>query len=181
MIPSICFWFSPGLNTTNAPMLFWAICIKFYSKQWVYFFNATLLDKLLLQKHTFFIASTTGSSDRHHSQEPVRSRPFVMSTSATVTFSNPFRGNDEEAVIPPKREKSFSIFAVTPPWECCKILAFTISWQDRTARPICCIFIVFCLTKHQNCKTFANNIYLFSFILSKIYIYSPWKGVFLHS
>lgn len=100
--------------------------------------------KFILQIHcqggrTFLTASITMSFVWHQSQGPVCS-PFVIRTSATVTFSNPFCCAGGE-VTHFKLETIFSIPAISLPCACYKIAALSISWHDRTALEIPCIII----------------------------------------
>jgi hypothetical protein len=85
----------------------------------------------------------TASSVRHQSQEPVFSPPFVISTSATETFSNPLSctSGDLEELTRPKSGNIFTALLASPPCKCCKVAALSVSWQDRTALTIIpCIF-----------------------------------------
>lgn len=67
---------------------------------------------------TFFIALMTASSVRHQSQEPMFSSPFVISTSDTVTFSNPFCCLRGEDVTHPKFELILFRLEIAFPWNC---------------------------------------------------------------
>lgn len=119
-----------------------------------YYIHAWMRSKDML---TFFIAWITGSSTLHHSHEPTFSSPFVISTSETVTFSNPFCCKiEEDEVTHPKRLHMLSMLMIPFPWKCCKIEALGGFCRALNPLKIPCIF--FCI--FYTCVVYVTSLQL---------------------